>query len=201
MRYNQPLDGLFFSQSATRVLRLLTRHPEKAYTGRELAAAAGVPHHRAGDALLRLQAEGVVTSRAVGNAYVWQLRTMNIITNAVREVFKAEAAFHAELMLLVRRHLHAGADVHEIRLFGSAARGEERPGSDLDLLVIVAVAGARVRINRALEQLEADLATGYGVRLRPIVYTKAEFRRKASLPLVQNILKEGTPLDVRGGGR
>jgi len=193
------LDGLFFSQTATRVLRVLSRHPERSYTGRELAAASGTPHHRAAGALRRLEKEGMVSSRVVGNAYVWQLRPRNPLLGAVRELFRAEQTAAANLTSLVRRTLGRAAGIDELVLFGSAARGEEGPGSDIDLLVIVSNAAGRGRVERPLVALREKAWEVFGTRVRPIVYTRAEYVRKRELPLVRSIEADGIRIDLRGG--
>ena len=64
-------------------------------------------------------------------------------------------------------------DVLEVRLFGSLARGQARPGSDADLLVVVR-SGAENAVERS-----ADIAryfSGTGIGCDVIVYTESEYR-------------------------
>ena len=75
------------------------------------------------------------------------------------------------------------------------ARGEDAPGSDLDVLIVARGANKNQTPERA-----ADLATQfqkrYGLRLAPIVMNLTEARRMAvkSSALLRNILADGVDL-------
>jgi predicted nucleotidyltransferase len=70
----------------------------------------------------------------------------------------------SQLAAICRRH-----DVHRLRLFGSVARGEARPGSDIDLLVDFAVPKGFFDLIRLEDELRAlfgqpvDLVTEPGL--------------------------------------
>jgi len=73
-------------------------------------------------------------------------------------------------------------------LFGSAARGEERPGSDVDLAVLL----GRARRPRTLDDLpltlEADLASELGREVQVVVVDWAP------VDLVRRVLRDGVLL-------
>jgi predicted nucleotidyltransferase len=80
----------------------------------------------------------------------------------------------ARLRERARALLQIRADVLEVRLFGSLARGEARPGSDADVFIVV-----RDGAGSALER-SADLAryfAGTGIGCDVIVYTESELRQ------------------------
>jgi predicted nucleotidyltransferase len=60
-----------------------------------------------------------------------------------------------------------GADLREIRLFGSRARGQGREDSDVDLAVIVTEAGRARR--HTLYDLAYDVGFAHRVELAPLV--------------------------------
>jgi predicted nucleotidyltransferase len=70
----------------------------------------------------------------------------------------------------VRRRLAAAAPAAEVILFGSRARGEDRPDGDLDLLVIEPDFGRRgeeyVRLRKELR--------GLGVAINLVIYRRRE---------------------------
>lgn len=81
-----------------------------------------------------------------------------------------------------------------VQLFGSRARGEGRPGSDYDILVII---DDRSGIDRALIYdyvLDQNLAHGIDLSLK--IYGKDEwdFYQKKGVPFVRTVLAEGHPL-------
>jgi predicted nucleotidyltransferase len=86
--------------------------------------------------------------------------------------------------------------VKAVILYGSFARGDFGPRSDLDLFIITDRAGTRNAVFRALAGLELDR------RIQPTVRSEAELRKTDS-GLLQNIFDEGKlvylrePMDIR----
>jgi predicted nucleotidyltransferase len=93
------------------------------------------------------------------------------------------------------RRLSAAAPEADIILFGSRARGEARPDSDLDLLVIEAKSGSRgsefVRLRNAVGEI--------GVPVDLVVYWTSEADKWAEVPgtFIHEVLKEGRVLAGR----
>jgi|YelNatPaOPRAMG01_1025707.scaffolds.fasta_scaffold58949_3 predicted nucleotidyltransferase len=98
------------------------------------------------------------------------------------------AALQAELGRLQRVLREVGAQ--EVYLFGSASRGEDRYGSDLDLLVVLEsdlpfVERLALLYRQLLPRVEVDI----------LAYTPAEFARlRESNPLVRRACQEGVRL-------
>ncbi len=69
--------------------------------------------------------------------------------------------------------LDARPDVIEVRLFGSLARDQARPGSDADLFVVVRDGAARP-LERSVDM--ARYFSGVGIGCDVIVYTESEYR-------------------------
>jgi len=86
-----------------------------------------------------------------------------------------------------------GADVEEVRIFGSRARGDSRPDSDLDLFVCMR------REDRSLLEAIRDLAWDVAesqdlpYTVSPRVMSRAHFQRLVSLErlLARDILEQG----------
>jgi len=194
VRLNNPLDGLLFSQGATRLLRVLAGHPERRSTSNELARMARTPTHRALEVLRRFELEGIVRSRVVGRAYQWEARPDHPLFRALRSLFRAEAQGRREAMSSVVEPLTRGTSALRIVLFGSAARGDERAQSDVDLLIVVLGPKQRAAARRAVALVRENLRERYGTRVRPIIYTRAEYERKRGSPLLRAIEREGRVL-------
>jgi predicted nucleotidyltransferase len=94
----------------------------------------------------------------------------------------------------VRRILGAGSPL-KIVLFGSSARGEARPGSDLDLLIIEE--SDKPRYKRAARYLRA--LVGVFPAKDVVVWTPKEVQRWASVPnaFITTALSEGKTLYAR----
>lgn len=114
-------------------------------------------------------------------------------------VFRLDrAAVIARLGERARRLLERRSDVLEVRLFGSFARGEARPGSDADLFVIVRD-GAGPFLHR-LPDLAREFE-GVGVGCDVIAYTESEIRaaRTRGDAFTRTVFGEGWVLAAREG--
>jgi predicted nucleotidyltransferase len=103
---------------------------------------------------------------------------------------------HDEMLIAeAGRRLAGAAPDADIIVFGSRARGEHRPDSDLDLLVIQAKSGSRgsefVRLRNAVGEL--------GVPVDLIVYWADDAEKWADVPgtFIHEALKEGRVLARR----
>ena len=101
-----------------------------------------------------------------------------------------------DLQRRARAVLERRSDVLEVRLFGSLARGEARPGSDADLFVVLRDGAAPF-----LERL-ADLARefgGLGIGCDVIAFTESEARasRARGDRFARAVFDEGFPLASR----
>jgi predicted nucleotidyltransferase len=67
--------------------------------------------------------------------------------------------------LLEGRVLSAG-------LFGSVAQGQAKPGSDIDLLVIVETLRERERVSALLSDALPKLSEQYGLPIQPVIYER-----------------------------
>ena len=101
----------------------------------------------------------------------------------------------AGLMDEIVRRIVGVADPQKIILFGSRARGDERPDSDLDLLVISESNEPRYRRSGPLYTLLADLP----VEVEIMVYTPNEVQewRPVREAFVTTAVREGKVLYER----
>ena len=93
------------------------------------------------------------------------------------------------LLKEVVRRIRATAEPQKIILFGSRARGQARPDSDLDLLIVVDTALPRHK--RSIPYYRA--LAGLGIAKDIVVHTPAEVEdwKTASCSLIATALREG----------
>jgi predicted nucleotidyltransferase len=112
---------------------------------------------------------------------------------------------HPEIVNQYRQALltHFPQQVQRLILFGSQARGDATPESDIDVLVVVnwdeePLPGGRYAAPfgdprwRRMVELAYDLSLEYGVALSPIVISEKRFSRWS--PLTSRIRREGIEL-------
>ena len=162
------------------------------HTGRELARAVGLDPKSASIALRELAASGVVYRRRAGRAYLYSLNTDNyVVSEILRRIFEGEQNWLQALAAEIREA--AGRHVEAIVLYGSAARGQARPESDIDLLVVTRSQVDPAVILERINSHRLRLEERYGYPLSILVMTRAELREKAQAGdrFVLDILEQG----------
>ncbi|HID63736.1 MAG TPA: nucleotidyltransferase domain-containing protein [Anaerolineae bacterium] len=81
-----------------------------------------------------------------------------------------------------------------VHLFGSKARGEGTPESDIDVLIVVKDASWKIR--KQILHLAADICLEYDLNLSPRVWSLSHFHEMQELqsPLYQNIQRDSIEL-------
>lgn len=96
----------------------------------------------------------------------------------------------SEFARLVRAEL--GQRVREVILFGSRARGEARPDSDYDDVVVVDRRSREVR--EAILAIEVDLMDRYGSLISCLLRDERQWEASQKQPIGMNVAREGVPL-------
>jgi predicted nucleotidyltransferase len=91
-------------------------------------------------------------------------------------------------------HQQFDGQVVSVLLFGSRARGEAEPESDMDLLVVMS--DARPEIRRAIRYLAVEVWLKHGIYLSTRVWSHAHWRKLEELQtlLYRNIRRDGINL-------
>ncbi len=98
----------------------------------------------------------------------------------------------SEFMHLLEKRF--GILIRSILIFGSKARGDSTPDSDLDVLVVVD--SDDWQIHKQIRYLAADICLKYGLELSPRVWSVTHRQEMEELQLLfyQNILRDGINL-------
>ncbi len=181
------LDNVLDTPTKVAVLRLLCTN-RKQFTGRDIARRVGrgvVNVHRA---LQALAEAGVVEAESQAPVKLFRIADDNpLVRDVLVPLFVAEARVDRRLWReLVRA---GGEDLVSLILFGSQARGDAKPGSDTDLLVVLKGGGAAERIRAAA----VELSLRQGLSLQPLFVTLEDLPRWAtdSPDLWRGILADG----------
>jgi predicted nucleotidyltransferase len=188
-----PLDLILSSSSKLRLLRALhgTRSP---MSGREAAAAAGVAVQPAQRALADLVTVGVVRRDDARSQHLYTLNRDNVLVQgALGQLFQAESARVGDVFRdLADTGGKAGKAVEGLYLFGSAARGKDRVGSDFDVVAVVSTPQDVDAVHETLAQSADQLYTRYGLRLSVLVLDLAKLRtmHQDGAALVTELLRD-----------
>ncbi len=94
-------------------------------------------------------------------------------------------------------HTHWRQEVLSAALFGSKARGDSHPGSDIDVLVITVHEDRHTR--GEILRIAAQISLKYDLILSPRVIGKPRWEKMRSFSLYRNIQQEAIPLDALTG--
>lgn len=181
----------FTSAPKLKVLRHLWR-TGGAHTGRELARAIGLDPKNASIVLRELTADGLVSRRRAGRAYLYSLNSSSyMVSDILSRMFEGERGWLQALAAEIREV--AGRHVEAVVLYGSLARKQAGPGSDIDFLVVVrSQADPAVTLDRINSQ-RLRLEERYGRALSVLVMTRSALRQKtqAGDQFVLDVLAQG----------
>lgn len=198
----EPLSYALGTRAKVALLRVLATVPTP-LGQRDLARRARVPHRTAQVALEELVAMRLVHRLQGGREFMVSLNRSHRLGPPIAALLTAEALLFQALLARLAEAVAPGGrapGVVSLAVFGSVARGTERLGSDLDVLLVAKDLPAREkyldRLSAAIEPLTAE----FGCNLRPIGYTvsetRAAFRRTGLLREVARdmVTVHGTPM-------
>lgn len=177
----EPLNRVLSSASKVRLLRVLYQTGAP-LSGREAAASAGVGVNPAQRALAELVALGVVRREDASSQHLYTLnRASFLVQRSLDPLFQGEEA----RLAAVFRDLRDSVAVFEhgtrprlegMYVFGSAARGTDRIGSDFDVAAIAATARDVNTVHETLAQFAPEVYSRYGLRLSAVVIDRKKLR-------------------------
>ena len=177
------LASLLFGGYRREVLALLLLHPHLSLHVREIARATGKIPGTLVRELNQLAEGGLLLRRPVGNQIHYQANTACPIYEELRSIFKKTSG----LADVLREALEPLSEkVRAAFVYGSVARGDERAGSDLDVMIVGEAKFADVvqALGSAQEALRREI--------NPNVYRTSEFGAKlaAGEPFLQRVMED-----------
>jgi predicted nucleotidyltransferase len=184
MYFDQPFGGIIPGVRGA-VLSVLLR-TDAPLTGREIYRLAGHDHSlwSVQQAIRALGETGLVETRQVGRAGITTINEDHAAIEALRRLLDPITMLRDAISEVVEN------DVSSVILFGSIARGEATPSSDIDLAVIAPKAW------RGRTQLEDNVRTRLGNDCDVVVFTARTFAQLAGSgePVVGDIVRDGVAL-------
>lgn len=89
-----------------------------------------------------------------------------------------------------------GSHLQKVILYGSYARGDFRPDSDIDIMILLDISDLELKaFSQALSYMTYDFNLDNGIDIKPIAKSEAHFRKWVeNYPFYANIHKEGVVL-------
>lgn len=132
--FRYPLDRVFESPANVRVLRVLVRHGGL-MTSNMVMDQTFLTRMTVLAAIDRLAEAGLVELAGSQRQRLSRFDETGPLAGAIKAMFVREGAHYDEMLNAVRQVCeHLGAEA--VWIYGSVARGEDRPGSDIDIAVV-----------------------------------------------------------------
>ena len=97
-----------------------------------------------------------------------------------------------EFTHMIGARVHQSEPTAKVILFGSRARGDARPDSDWDIMVLV---DDDSKVGRwDLHEQLWDLGLDTDQEINPIVYRKNEWQQRSFTPFYKNVMQDGVVL-------
>jgi len=174
VKFHNVLEEVFGTGERVKVLRVLARYP-KEFTSRELSGYCGVSVRGVIDILTLFERYGFIKSRRVGKSILWKINEDNYLTKSlVLPTFEVEGG----LVDCLKRKISAmvgKSPVLKAVVYGSIARGDERPDSDIDLLLVVGEKGKWIQ--GLQNKLRGEILRLFGNALSILVCTPSEYKK------------------------
>lgn len=137
MLFKNSLQNIFGNKNKVKVLRFLFQHKIGAeFTESELARLSNVPVQTLNRLVKGLINSNLVIGRRVGNARLISLNSKHPLFEEISSLMKAENKKPIqELKRLIKAELKK-TELKECWIFGSVARGDKTPESDIDILMV-----------------------------------------------------------------
>lgn len=159
-------DTVLGNNSASLILRFLSRYPDKEFYVRDIARNANISVGSASEVLGMLEVTSILVSRIAGNMKYFRL---NVDNPLVLQLKRTLNLMSEGLNEFVDKAKKLGAQ--KIILFGSYARGENLSDSDIDILVVSDTAPTKFM------DLAMHINEKHDIKLAPEVRTFEEYTR------------------------
>ncbi len=175
------LPELLSSRARSEIFRLLFNGSQEELHGREIQRRSGLNDSTIRQELTKLVRMDLIWRRKESNRVYYRAKTENPLYPEIRNLVLKTSGLADVLRSALR-----DPRIHIAFVFGSIAAGEEKAGSDIDLMVI-----GSLRL-RDLSRLLSSVTDKVGREINPHILNENEFRRriKASDHFLSTIMRE-----------
>ncbi|WP_170133037.1 nucleotidyltransferase domain-containing protein [Arthrobacter livingstonensis] len=183
-----------FGRNATRILQRLALVKD-GLTGRRISELSDVPLGSTQRALAHLERTGLVVAQPAGRAIIYSLSRGHVLWPVVAAALNAPLQLERLIAEIVHRHAGNSATV---AVYGSFARGEAGPDSDLDVLIVWEPGISTDDQAALLDELNDQLENATGNRVEIVDLSLSDLHRlvAANDPLIESWKREAKTLSV-----
>ena len=188
MKFHITLLDVLNSKTKVKIIKFLLTH-EASMSEREIASILKVSHMSINRTMRELSDLNFVDFVTIGKAHLWKVNRKSYAFKALSILIKGVSGIKGpmqDLKDILLKYLPKSL-VKRVVLFGSIAKGLEKPDSDIDIFILVKNNQDREKLETSLEKLSNICLEVYGNRLSPYILTEKELKQKEKLKVVSEI--------------
>ena len=190
MQYTGGLSLFAGSKVKAGLLEIIAAFPGKKWTGRALARETGFSQPQACRALHELETQDVVICERIGKAEIWKFNDRHLFAEHLKALASPKKYLCKRLLEEIRK-ANGLSHIVRIVLFGSIARGDGRPDSDIDIFVEIDDGRKSNMILQSLLDVSVHLLPSVGTSITPIIHSTTDVLSKRNAELQREIEKDG----------
>lgn len=190
------IENIVSSPSKLAILRFFALRKGAKATGREVAKEIKYSAPSTHEALKALQSHNILNLEIIGKQHIYSLNENDrLVQKVIRPMFEVESGTREEVTNFLLKELKANGvkqDIVSIMLYGSVQKGTAKPGSDMDIAVVVNKQTEVEKIwDLFVTVIASKFSTYFGVHLDAYVKSATEFRArlKENQPPVSTLMK------------
>lgn len=181
-----------FGETDAAILRVLATQG-RSVSGREVARLSGHNQSSTRRALARWETVGLVHGDAHAHATLFSLNRQHVLWEPIERILASPARVEQAIAEMVHERTHARGTV---ALYGSVARGDSGPDSDIDLVLVAADDMDAEEVDRLRDDLTEAVESLTGNTVQIVEISRAQLQRMArdQDPLVESWRTESRTL-------
>lgn len=188
MELNRPLATITPTLDGD-VLMVLARHDATFTTGQVHRILTQHSEEGIRKVLRRLTDQGIVLADRIGNAFAYRFNQDHLAAQHILGLARIQETFLARLEALLESW---NTPPVYAAVFGSAARGQMRPNSDIDLLLVQPHAAADAEWDDQVNNLANTVTRWLGNDTRILEFTQSEITATGhEEPVLSDVLRDG----------
>lgn len=184
------LKSLIASKTRRILLNTFFSNPGTEYYTRQLSASLGISVGTIHREVRQLVSSGILNERAVGNIKLFALNKQNPIYEEIKNIIQKTEG----VVKLVKDAVVSVNGVRVAFIYGSFAKGDERPDSDIDIFLV----GENINENELIMNL-SSLEKKLFKEINYTRYSESEYKKeKKKNSFVSEVIK-GKKIFIKGG--
>jgi len=161
-------------QRRKNLLQLLLKYPKREFSMLELANESKTSYATTWRTVQELDKLGIILTKKIGNITVCRLNTKSPYISEVKKSLQIMSP-HRKAALLFAKNIKRLLYVKKVILFGSVAKGKEKPSSDVDIAVITT---KKTEMEKVINKLVSKILESTRIKIVPLLLTEKELKEK-----------------------